>query len=151
MSRRRLASFEEPVKRARKRLEEKGGKGGFIDLLWKGMLIAERKSAGKDLDSAYQQALDYFEGLWRSEIYPVTSSFPTSRRIRLHDLDTDTRTEFPLKDLYKHIKHFGFIARLYHAADNGAGPGKHKGRPERMGKLHDRLRSRRLRRDMSSN
>ena len=40
VSRRRLASFEEPVKRARKRFEEKGGKGGFIDLLWKGMLIA---------------------------------------------------------------------------------------------------------------
>jgi hypothetical protein len=36
VSRRRLASFEEPVKRARKRFEEKGGKGGFIDLLWKG-------------------------------------------------------------------------------------------------------------------
>jgi len=41
-SRRRLASFEEPVKRARKRFEEQGGKGGFIDLLWKGMLIADK-------------------------------------------------------------------------------------------------------------
>jgi len=42
VSRRRLASFEEPVKRARKRFEEQGGKGGFIDLLWKGMLIADK-------------------------------------------------------------------------------------------------------------
>ena len=32
VSRRRLASFEEPVKRARKRFEEKGGGSGFIDL-----------------------------------------------------------------------------------------------------------------------
>lgn len=73
VSRRRLASFEEPVKRARRRFEEahppqsplaKGGReGGFIDLFWRGTLIAEHKSRGKDLDSAYQQALDYFDGL----------------------------------------------------------------------------------------
>jgi len=106
VTRRRLASFEEPVKRARKRFEEKGGKGGFIDLLWKGMLIAEHKSAGKDLDSAYQQALEYFEGLAERDLprYIVVSDFA---RIRLYDLDSEKQNEFPLKDLYKHIKLFG--------------------------------------------
>src|SRR3990170_77724 len=63
VSRIRLASFEEPVRRARTRFEAKGGKGGFIDLLWRGMLIAEHKSLGRDLDSAYEQALEYFEGI----------------------------------------------------------------------------------------
>ena len=53
MNRRRLASFEEPVKAARRRFEEKGNKGGFIDLFWRGTLIAEHKSLGKDLDSVY--------------------------------------------------------------------------------------------------
>lgn len=109
VSRRRLASFEEPVRRARTRFEAKGGKGGFIDLLWRGMLIAEHKSLGRDLDSAYKQALEYFEGIAERDLprYVIVSDFA---RIRLYDLDTGTRTEFPLKDLYRNIKLFGFIA-----------------------------------------
>src|SRR3989338_5879773 len=63
VSRRRLASFDEPVRKARMRFEQSGSKGGFIDLFWRGTLIAEHKSRGKDLDSAYKQALEYFEGL----------------------------------------------------------------------------------------
>jgi len=139
VSRRRLASFEEPVKRARKRYEEKGGKGGFIDLLWKGMLIAEHKSAGKDLDSAYKQALEYFEGIAERDLprYVIVSDFA---RIRLYDLDTDTRTEFPLKNLYKYIKLFGFIAGYTTQQITAQDPVNIKA-AERMGKLHDRLRS----------
>ncbi|EDN65526.1 methylase [Beggiatoa sp. PS] len=41
--RRRIASFEQPVKKAT-------GKQGFVDLLWKGKLLVEHKSKGKDLD-----------------------------------------------------------------------------------------------------
>lgn len=106
---RRLATFEEPVRRARSRFEQSGGGGGFIDLLWRGMLIAEHKSLGRDLDTAYKQALDYFEGLAERDLprYIIVSDFA---RIRLYDLETDTRSEFQLKDLYRHIKLFGFIA-----------------------------------------
>jgi len=77
VSRRRLASFEEPVKRARKRFEERGGGSGFIDLFWRGTLIAEHKSRGCDLDSAYKQALEYFEGLAERDLphYVVVSDF----------------------------------------------------------------------------
>lgn len=139
VSRRRLASFEEPVKRARKRFEEKGGKGGFIDLLWKGMLIAEHKSAGKDLDSAYQQALEYFEGLAERDLprYIIVSDFA---RIRLYDLDSKTENEIPLKDLYKNIKLFGFIAGYTTQQITEHDPVNIKA-AERMGKLHDRLRA----------
>lgn len=56
VTRRRTASFETPVKKS-------DGKGGFIDLLWKGVLLAEHKSRGKNLDKAYHQATDYFHGL----------------------------------------------------------------------------------------
>ena len=59
--RRRLASFEEHVKLL-------GDKSGFIDLFWKGMLIAEHKSLGKSLDSAYMQAIDYTTGLSDDEL-----------------------------------------------------------------------------------
>jgi len=139
MNRRRLASFEEPVKAARKRFEEKGNKGGFIDLFWRGTLIAEHKSLGKDLDSAYKQALDYFEGLAERDLphYVVVSDFA---RIRLYDLETGIREEFPLKDLYKHIKLFGFIAGYTTQRIEAQDPVNIKA-AERMGKLHDRLRS----------
>lgn len=103
------------------------------------MLIAEHKSAGKDLDSAYQQALEYFEGLAERDLprYIIVSDFA---RIRLHDLDTNTRTEFPLKDLYKHIKLLGFIAGYTTQQITAQDPVNIKA-AERMGKLHDRLRS----------
>jgi type I restriction-modification system DNA methylase subunit len=149
VSRRRLASFEEPVKRARKRFEEnhpsssplaKGGiQGGFIDLLWKGMLIAEHKSLGKDLDSAYKQALEYFEGIAERDLprYVIVSDFA---RIRLYDLDSNTQNDFPLKDLYKNIKLFGFIAGYTTQQITEHDPVNIKA-AERMGKLHDRLRA----------
>jgi hypothetical protein len=53
--RRRVATFEQPVRKS-------DGHGGFIDLLWKGILLVEHKSRGKDLDRAFQQAKDYFHG-----------------------------------------------------------------------------------------
>ena len=40
ITRRRVASFEEPVKKF-------GDKFGYIDLFWKGVLVVEHKSRGK--------------------------------------------------------------------------------------------------------
>ena len=56
VSRKRVASFEQPVKKL-------NNKTGFIDLFWKGKLIVEHKSKGKDLEAAFEQATDYFHGL----------------------------------------------------------------------------------------
>lgn len=139
VSRRRLASFEEPVRLARSRFEQSGGRGGFIDLFWRGTLIAEHKSFGKDLDSAYKQALDYFEGLAERDLprYVIVSDFA---RIRLYDLETNTKTEFQLKDLYRYIKLFGFIAGYSTQRIAAQDPVNIKA-AERMGKLHDRLRA----------
>ena len=53
---RRVAAFEQPVKLL-------GDKRGFIDLFWKGVLLVEQKSAGRDLIAAKTQALSYFPGL----------------------------------------------------------------------------------------
>ena len=57
---RRVATFEEPVKKL-------GGRG-FIDLFWKGVLLIEHKSRGKDLDKAFTQALDYFPGINKRDL-----------------------------------------------------------------------------------
>ena len=139
VSRRRLASFEEPVRKARTKFEAKGGKGGFIDLFWRGVLMAEHKSFGRDLDSAYKQALEYFEGIAERDLprFVIVSDFA---RIRLYDLDTKTSAEFALKDLYKNIKLFGFIAGYTTQQITAQDPVNIKA-AERMGKLHDRLRS----------
>ena len=66
--RRRVATFEEPVKKL-------GAKRGRIDAFWKGQLVVEHKSRGEDLDRAFEQALDYFP----IGIFPSTSWSPTSR------------------------------------------------------------------------
>ena len=86
-SRRRVATFEQPVKKS-------DGHGGFIDLLWKGILLVEHKSRGKDLDRAFQQAKDYFPGLQDRDLprYIIVSDFA---RFRLYDLEEDTNTNSP--------------------------------------------------------
>ena len=147
ISRRRVASFEEPVKHLRQRLEAgdlsaQGGKGshaGFMDLFWKGTLIAEHKSAGKDLDSAYRQALDYFSGLQERDLprYVIVSDFA---RIRLYDLDEKQQHEFPLADLHKNIGLFGFIAGYTTQRIREQDPVNIKA-AEKMGRLHDQLKA----------
>ena len=42
-------------------------RSGFIDLFWPGVLLVEQKSAGRDLDKAYQQAGEYFDALRERE------------------------------------------------------------------------------------
>ena len=88
VSRRRVASFEWPVKKL-------DHKQGFIDVLWKGIMLAEHKSRGKDLEKAYSQAKDYFPGLRDAELprYIIVSDF---ERIKLYDLDKKFEKEFNL-------------------------------------------------------
>ena len=131
VNRRRIASFEVPVKR-------EDGSGGFIDLLWKGILLVEHKSLGKDLDRAYGQARDYFPGLKDRDLprYVLVSDFA---RFRLHDLETGEKHEFALKELHRHIRLFGFIAGYQSRAFKDENPANVRA-AERMGKLHDALR-----------
>ena len=105
VKRRAVASFEEPVKKL-------AGTWGFIDLFWKGKLLVEHKSAGKPLDKANAQAMDYVQGLIRAKRdaelpqYVVVSDFA---RVALHDLETGTSVEFPLTDFPQKVHLFAFI------------------------------------------
>lgn len=130
ISRRRVASFEEPVRKL-------GDKQGFIDLFWKGTLIVEHKSKGRDLDKAYTQALDYFNDLKESELpkYVLVSDFD---RFKLYDLEEKTEHEFHLKDLHKNVELFGFIAGYKKQTFKEEDPVNIKA-AELMGKLHDSL------------
>lgn len=143
VSRRRLAAFEEPVKRARQRAgtdlfgSSAAHGGGFIDLFWRGVLIAEHKSRGKNLDTAYKQALDYFEGLKERDLpqYVIVSDFA---RIRLYDLEAGTQEEIDLADLYKHIERFSFIAGYTPQRIEEQDPVNIRA-AESMGRLYDQL------------
>ena len=136
IERRRVAIFEKQVKLVRTAEKLRHGR---IDAFWKGMLLIEHKSADQDLDRAFAQAADYFEGLPERDLprYIIVSDFA---RFRLYDLEADTEIEFRLADLHKKIKHFGFIA--------GYAPQEIKPQDpvnihaaEQMGRLHDQLKA----------
>ncbi|HNW99256.1 MAG TPA: hypothetical protein PKK00_12675 [Bacteroidales bacterium] len=131
ISRRRVASFEKPVKR----LDESTG---YIDLLWKGNILVEHKSKGKDLDKAYKQALDYFPGLKENELpkYVLVSDFGN---FRLYDLEENTEQEFEIKEFYKNVKLFGFIAGYTKQTYKEEDP-VNVHAAELMGKLHDKIK-----------
>ncbi|HPY15233.1 MAG TPA: N-6 DNA methylase [bacterium] len=131
ISRKRVASFEEPVKKL-------GEKQGFIDLFWKGVLLVEHKSRGKSLEKAYTQALDYFPGILERDLpkYVLVSDFA---RFRLYNLEENEIHEFPLSELYKNAQLFGFIAGYQtHKIKEQDPVNIHAA--EKMGKLHDQMK-----------
>ena len=101
LSVRRVASFEEHVKLL-------DNKYGFIDLFWKGVLLVEQKSAGRDLAEARDQAFAYFPGINDADLprYLLLSDFQT---FELYDLDENESVAFDLADLPEHVEKFGFI------------------------------------------
>jgi len=116
LRRRVVATFEEPVKNL-------SGDYGYIDLFWRGILLVEHKSLGKDLGKAESQAFRYIQDLLsagrQDEVprYVIVSDFA---RIALHDLEPeDQRTlpllgavktiEFTLADFHRNIHAFAFI------------------------------------------
>ncbi|MDO5610188.1 MAG: class I SAM-dependent DNA methyltransferase [Pseudomonadota bacterium] len=134
VQRRRVAVFEQKARRF------SGASHGRIDVFWPGILLAEHKSAGQNLDAAFEQAIDYFAGISDNELprHIVVSDFA---RFRLVDLEGEhAPVEFPLAELHKHIRRFGFIAgyqaRTFHEQDP-----VNVQAAERMGRLHDALRA----------
>ena len=132
VQRRKVATFEEPVKKL-------GDKQGFIDLFWKGKLLVEQKSAGRNLTPARQQALDYFPGLKDYELprYILLSDFQT---FELIDLETGDETRFALADLPAKVEAFGFIIGVERRVFKDQDPVNIIA-AELMGKLHDALKA----------
>lgn len=131
ISSKRVGTFEHRVKK----LDEKDG---YIDLLWKGTILIEMKSRGKNLDKAYQQAIEYTHGLKQHELpkYILVSDF---ENFRLYDLEEDKHLEFKLNDLVNNVQHFGYILGYQKKVYKEQDPANIKA-AELMGKLHDRLK-----------
>ena len=94
ISRKRVGTFEHRVKK----LDEKDG---YIDLLWKGTILIEMKSRGKNLDRAFEQAINYTYGLKQHELpkYILISDFGN---FRLYDLETGQGCGFSLSSANIH-------------------------------------------------
>ncbi|MFM2027136.1 MAG: hypothetical protein RLZZ339_1853, partial [Cyanobacteriota bacterium] len=131
ISRRRVASFEQPIKKA-------DNKQGFIDLLWKGTILVEHKSKGKDLEKATQQAKDYFPNLKEHELprYILVSDF---QRFKLYDLDSGNQWEFELSNFVDNVHLLDFIAGYEKRVYKDEDPVNIQA-AELMGKLHDCLK-----------
>lgn len=132
LTRKRLASFEEPVKKL-------GERRGFIDLFWKGELLVEHKSRGKDLDKAYDQALEYFPGIKERDL-PKRVLVSDFARFRLYDLESGEQHEFGLVELHKNVHLFGFIAGYQTHKVEEQDPVNIQA-AERMGLLHDQMKA----------
>ncbi len=132
VQRRAVAAYEHVVKLP-------DNKRGYLDLFWKGKLLVEQKSGGRNLKPAKTQALSYFAGLKDYELprYILLSDF---QNFELYDLDLnpDEPLTFPLSSLREHVQAFGFMVgqerRIFRDQDpvNVAAS-------ELMGELHDLL------------
>jgi hypothetical protein len=101
------ATFERWARRA------STGQQGRIDVFVPGLMIAEHKSLGKNLDGAGNQADDYLAGgdigVHEMPRYIVTSDFA---EVQIMDLDSplDPPYRFPIAKLPKNIARFAFLS-----------------------------------------
>lgn len=127
----KFATFEHRVKK----LDERDG---YIDLLWKGTILIEMKSRGKNLTKAFEQAKDYLHGLKQHELpkYILVSDF---ENFKLYDLEEESIIEFKLNDLVHNVQNFGYLLGFQKKIYKEQDPANIKA-AELMGKLHDRLK-----------
>lgn len=132
VSDRRVNKFEYKV-------PKRSGGNGYIDMLWKGNILIEMKSRGKDLDKAYKQANEYFDGLEDYDLpkYILVCDF---QRFRLEDVDNSKVYEFTLDELYKKVNLFGFIAGYSSKVELKEQDPVNLKAAEAMAKLHDKLK-----------
>ena len=130
ISRKKIGTFEYRVKKL-------SDADGYIDLLWKGTILIEMKSRGKNLDKAFQQAIDYTYGLKHDELpkYVLVCDFNI---FRLYDTEEQKTIEFTIDKLVHNVQSFGYLLGYQKKTFKEQDPANIKA-AELMGKLHDRL------------
>ena len=128
----RVATFEHNVKKL-------SGAQGFVDLFWPGKLLVEQKSLGKDLTVANTQAMDYLHNIPDHEL-PDLVVVCDFGQFELRPLKGGEVLRFKLKDLHKHVKHFGVMLGYKVQTIRPEDPVNIKA-AERMGRLHDALKA----------
>ena len=137
-------------------VEKPGGRDGRIDLLWKGILVIEMKSTGRDLGKAYAQATEYVDSLDADDRprWVMVSDFAT---FALYDLGEEVHellkgmtstarhppvlaAAFTLDELADRLHHFAFIREVEQDLF-GAQPEVNLKAVARLGRLHDALKA----------
>ena len=143
VERRKVAVFENKVKLRKDQqglFEDTEAASGYIDLLWKGHILIEMKSPGKDLDRAYEQAKKYALALDKKD-FPKAILICDFVNFHYYNLLEDAKQyHFQLPQLLDNIELFGDLAG-YRDTD----PLKHWDPVNieaavKMGELHERLR-----------
>ncbi len=130
VERRRVASFENPVKTKEK------GSTKRIDLFWRGTLLVEMKSTGQNLDKAYQQGMGYFKGLKDADL-PRYVMVCDLNDFRLYDLDDGKDYAFTLSELSDNLHLFDFMQG--NEIDNIDEYDLNEQAAQLLGELHDAL------------
>ena len=132
ISRKRVAVFEHKVTCA-------DGSNGYIDLFWKGHILIEMKSRGKDLTKAYEQAKRYADSLAHHE-FPKAILVCDFENWHFYDLSKDAQcTTFTLAELPQHIHLFHYLAGYEQREYQEEDPVNVQA-VELLGKLYDRLK-----------
>jgi len=133
LSHRRFVSFE-------KRVKKLGNKQGRIDGFIPGLLLIEMKSAGEDLDKAYNQATEYFHGLKEEEL-PLCVLISDFQNLHLYNLETHAEPlKIKLAQLPQYIEHFRFLTGYEHIAIQKQEQ-INKQAADKMADLHDAMKA----------
>jgi hypothetical protein len=115
-----------------------GGRRGYIDLFWKGHIMIEMKTPGKDLKKAYQQAMEYAENLPPSDL-PVGILICDFVTFEYYNLEKDgENVTFTINDLPNYVELFGYLAGYSDVEFTEVSPVDIEA-AEHMGELHDAL------------
>jgi len=130
--RNKIAIFEHKVKLL-------DGSSGYIDLLWKGYILIEMKSPGKDLQKAYEQSKRYAQALPDAEL-PKVILICDFYTFHYYNLEKDGEfIAFTLEDLAENIGLFSFLAG-YKEIEYKKADAVNIEAAEKMGRLHDTLK-----------
>ncbi len=131
--RNKIAVFEHRVK-----LQD--GSNGYIDLLWKGFILIEMKSPGKDLQKAYEQAKNYTLALNSADI-PKGILICDFVHFHYYNLERNgEKTSFTLGELTQYTELFLFLAG-YKDVEYKKQDAVNIQAAEKMGALHDCLKA----------
>lgn len=128
----KIAVFEQKVK-----LQD--GSNGYIDLFWKGYILIEMKTPGKDRKKAFEQAKAYANALSNSDM-PKGILICDFCNFDYYNLEKNAeRTSFTLGDLPDYIGLFAFLAG-YKDVEYKKQDAVNIEAAEKMGQLHDTLK-----------
>ena len=138
VDRKKVALFEKEV------IKENTTDKGYIDLFWKGKIIIEMKTPGKDLDKAYEQAKTYALSLPQKDMPKciLTCDFLNFQYYDLEDSPNGVAKcySFRLDELPANVELFGHLAGYKEIDSFKQWDPVNIHAAEEMGKLHNRLK-----------